>query len=241
MKSKNFIEFVKSMENPVFTINDASRILMKKENYVKQYIHRLKNKGEIKEIERGKYALSDNPFSIASNIIFPSYISFLSGLAYYGITTQIPKTITVVSLKQKKEIKFNEYKIRFVKISKKRFFGYLKERYHEKSVFVAEPEKLLLDCIFLPQHCPITEVFEAVETLKKENRLDIPKLIEYCKKTGSSSVAKKIGYLLELSGKDIYPNIKELLNRKYNKLNPFLKKKGKKNKKWNLLINEDVV
>ena len=199
-----------------------------------------KKRGEIAEVERGKYAVVDNPFSVASNIVFPSYISFVSGLAYYGFTTQISRTITVASPKQKNGISVDGYRIRFVRLAKKRFFGYLKEKSQGKSVFVAEPEKLLLDCVLLPQYCPLTEVFEAIEMLSREKKMDSGKIIAYCKRMGSSVVAKRIGYLMGLAGNDIYGGISEMINKKYDRLNPLLKKGKGRNKKWKLIINEDV-
>jgi len=114
MKTFDFIETLKRFEKPVFTTTDIAKIINKNKNYTRLYLHRLKKREVIREIEKGKYALRDtHPFVLASNLIFPSYISFLTALSYYGFTTQIPRVIFLVASKTKKEIKFDNYSFKF--------------------------------------------------------------------------------------------------------------------------------
>jgi predicted transcriptional regulator of viral defense system len=102
MKSSEFIETIKNSRNSVFTFSQLTRILGKSEKYAKVFINRLSKK-EILRLEKNKYALKGtNPFLVASNIVFPSYISFITAYSYYNLTTQLPRTFFVVTLKQKK-------------------------------------------------------------------------------------------------------------------------------------------
>ena len=92
MKSSEFIEILKNSKSSVFAFSQLARILGKKEEYAKVFISRLAEK-ELLRLERNKYTLKGtNPFLIASNITFPSYISFISAYSYYNLTTQLPRT-----------------------------------------------------------------------------------------------------------------------------------------------------
>lgn len=234
MKTEKFLEILEGFEKPVLTFNDLIKILGKHE-YAKLFLFRAKKKGSLMRIEKGKYALKGvSTYAVASNIFYPSYISFLSALGYYNLTTQIPKEVFVVTLKQKKGIKFGDHSIHFIKFKPPRFFGFKKERVEGKVVFVAEPEKCIVDSLFLIKYCPLSEILYAL----KNYRPDIEKLLDYAWRMKSKALLKRLGYLLELSGVDVYSKLKKKLGSKYPPLNPLLEKEGKREKKWKLIINE---
>lgn len=235
MKVEEFLDSLKKLRRPVFGINDISKILRKDENYTRVFLSRIEKKGLIKRIEKGKYSLKEeNSFAIASNLIFPSYISFISALSYYGLTTQIPKTIFIVSLKQKNRLEFNEYDIRFIKFDKKRFFGYKREKINGKFLFIGEVEKVIVDSFFLPKYCPLSETLFALKNAK----FSVDKIILYSYKMNSKVVLKRLGYLMELIGEDVHEKLKDSIDSKYDLLNPALKPTKRINKKWRLIINE---
>jgi len=234
MKSSEFIETIKNSRNSVFTFSQLTRILGKSEKYTKVFINRLSKK-ELLRLEKNKYALKGtNPFLIASNIVFPSYISFITAYSYYNLTTQLPRTFFVVTLKQKKPISFNSNLIQFVKFKKFRFFGFKREILEGKFVFVAEIEKAIVDSLYLPKYCPISETFFAL----RNANLNLEKLFKYAKRMNSLAVIKRLGYLLEIVGIDA-SEIKTSF-KNYTLLNPSLPKKGNVNEKWKLIINEVV-
>ena len=85
-------------------------------------------------------------FKIANYIQTPSYISLLTALEYYDITTQMQQNfVESIALKRTKEIIIEETVFNFKRIDKKLYFGFLKL----KDVFIAEPEKAFLDGIYL--------------------------------------------------------------------------------------------
>lgn len=235
MNSLEFIKALEKFEKPVFTVNDVAKIIGTDKNYARLYLYRLKSKGVIEAVERNKYTLADNhPYVIASNLVFPSYISFLTALHYYGATTQIPGSIYIVSTRSKKSLNIGGYSVEFVKLKKERFFGYTREIFQGKFIFVAEKEKLIVDSLFLQRYCPVDETFKALE----DTELKIDALIEYALRMDSIVTLKRLGYLLELKGIDVYDRLGYRLNPKYDLLNPFLAKKGDKNSKWRLIVNE---
>ena len=238
MRSEDFIERVKTSKKAVLTINDIAKITGQKKEYIKVYLFRLKKRGLIQEVERGKYITKQHPFLTASNLVFPSYISFLSAYSYYQLTTQMPRVIEVVTLRSKKELVLDNYKITFMKFPSKRLFGYHKEKFMGKEIFVAEKEKAIVDSLYLPQYCPLDETYLALET-----ELNTAKLVSYAQRMNSTVLLKRLGYLLEIKGHDIYPQVKEHLNKRYDLLNPLQKRRKKRlkmSKKWKLIINEDL-
>lgn len=238
MKLLEFINALEKFEKPIFTVNDMARIIGADKDYTRVYLHRIETKGIIEAVERNKYTLAGNhPYVTATNIIFPSYMSFLTALHYYGATTQIPGSIYIASIRSKKSLNLSGYSVEFVKLKKERFFGYRREKFQGKFVFVAEKEKLIVDSLFLPRYCPVDETFKALE----DKELKIDTLIEYGLKMDSIVTLKRLGCLLELIGIDIYDGLRYKLNRKYDLLNPFLAKKGDKNSKWRLIMNEVLV
>ncbi len=234
MRVLEFVKWLEELEKPVITINDVCRIIRKEQNYSSVFINRLLKQKYIKKIERGKYCLPDtSPFAVSSNLIFPSYLSFLSALNYYNLTTQISNTLLLVSLKQKNELLYENYKIKIIKFSRERFFGFKRVKIGGKILYVGEIEKVIVDSLHLPKYCPITETFFALNDGKYKKN----KLISYALRFKSNAVIKRLGYLLELLGKDIYSDVKDNINNKYDLLNPFTKK-GEKNKKWKLIVGE---
>lgn len=236
MNTRDFLEKIKKARKAIFTANDLVKITNKRKEYLKVYLFRLKKKELIQEVERGKYIISQHPFITASNLIFPSYISFLSAYSYYQITTQIPRIIQVVTLCSKKSLELENYTIKFIKLPARKLFGYHKESFMEKEIFIAEKEKAIIDSLYLPKYCPLDETKAALEV-----KLDINKLISYALKMNSKVLLKRLGYLLELKNIDIHKRVQKYLNKRYDPLNPFqkkLKKKPGKSEKWRLIINE---
>lgn len=235
MKSQELIKTLFLLKKPVFTINDAAKITGKEKAYLKVYLLRLKKRGLIQSAERGKYFLPQNHLLAASGLIYPSYISFLSAYSYYQITMQMPRKIQIVSLRQKKELKLGEYLVQFIKLPRKKLFGYKREDYNDGTLFVAEKEKAIVDSLYLPEYCPLDETFYVLDS-----GIDIGKLIDYALQMDSIVLLKRLGYLLELKGEEIYPKVKSKLNKRYDLLNPQLKatKNTKISGKWRLIIND---
>jgi Predicted transcriptional regulator len=107
MQTSDFIRFLIEADMPVFTLEDAVKILRYNRAYVRLFLHRGMEKGVIGHVERGVYYVKErhNEYEIASHILNPSYISMVSALAYYGLTTQIPRIVYVVSTKRHRVLK----------------------------------------------------------------------------------------------------------------------------------------
>lgn len=238
MNTANIIKMLENSEKGVFSGNDISKIIKKPKRYSSLFLYRLKKKGLITEIERNKYTLKKtNLYIVFSNLVYPSYLSFLTAFSYYGLTTQIPKQIQIISLKSKKECYFDNYMLKFIKFKVNRFFGYKREKSLGGFIFIAELEKAIVDSLFLPQYCPIDETSRALS--ESISSIDINKLIEYALKMKNKVVLKRLGYLLEKNNINIYNKLKNKINKRYDYLD-LISKKGWKNKKWKLIINRGL-
>ena len=139
--------------------------------------------------------------------------------------TQIPKDIFCYTLKKEKSLTFVS-EIKFIQT--KYFFGFDNSEYMNFKIPIASPEKAIIDAIGI---IPISVIEDAWDNI------DIEKMLEYLQKIKKSNIVKRIGYLLEKHGFDIYDKIKNNLNNKYIYVDPLAKKQGQKNKKWKLIIN----
>jgi predicted transcriptional regulator of viral defense system len=196
MQKAAFMAFLSDNRVPVFSIDDAVKILHKPRSYVWLFLHRCMKKGSIGRVERGRYYVSarSNEYEIASSIVQPSYISMVSALSYYGLTTQIPRIVYVVSTKRHRPIRnVQGLDIVFRKIKKPMMFGYSKKS--GGNVFMADPEKAIVDIFYFNDVNDLDE-----DALKRPSRIDIDKLLMYARKSGKKSVIMEVAKLLSDNG-----------------------------------------
>lgn len=97
-------------------------------------------------MERWLAASREERFVLANLGQSPSYISLMSALDYYEITTQLQRgLIESVALKRTKEFSLNGSIFRYTKISRTLYFGFIRQ----KEFFIATPEKAFLDALYL--------------------------------------------------------------------------------------------
>jgi predicted transcriptional regulator of viral defense system len=207
---------------PVFSLADVSQIT-KSRVYAKFLLSSILKKGEIKKIKKDLYTLHEDPFLVATFIIRPSYISSISALSFYKDISQIPNEIFCFTTKPPKVFHFIQT-IRF--FHTKFFFGFEEKEYRNFKILIADREKAIIDSI---GRVPIYVFEEALEKINTE------KILDYVKRIGKKSLAKRIGYLLEKKGYDPYPEIKDLIDKKFVFLDPITKGK-KKNEKWRVIV-----
>lgn len=96
--------------------------------------------------ERWNAAGREEKFQLANLGQVPSYISLMTALDYYEITTQMQREfIESVAVKRTKEIQLPGSVFRYTRISNPLYFGFAKH----KGFFIAAPEKAFLDAVYL--------------------------------------------------------------------------------------------
>ncbi len=131
----------------VITPAEIANILGKPKSFGAVYASRLVKKGLAKRLMRGKLALVDDDFAIASQLINPAYISLDSALLFHGIIQQVTKEIECVTTVN--SIKLEKLGIVYHKIPPSLFYGYTRMDRGQSYAFVAEPEKALIDGAYL--------------------------------------------------------------------------------------------
>ena len=107
----------------IFKVIDLALLLNIDKTKTYNLIKAMKRKNIIEVLTSGAYSFKDtNDFVAGAYLNWPSYMSFLSALNYYGFSDNLPKKITYTSTRYRKNNRFE-----YICLSAKRFFGYRKE------------------------------------------------------------------------------------------------------------------
>jgi predicted transcriptional regulator of viral defense system len=239
-------------DKKIFNI-EAARSVIEKDT--KKIMSSLIRKKWVLPLKRGLYALVPldvgvrgadsfiiHNFVIASHLVEPYYIGYWSALNYYGFSEQIPRTTFIVTTKTRMPLVIMNTDYYFVKIQKKKFFGFNKTEIEGWKVNISSPEKTIADCLDRPEHSGgIDEVARAIYFNHEE--LDMKKIYNLAEKMGNVTILKRFGYILEKVGLlDMY---KEIFSRfsptmGYPVLDPLSPKKGRHTSRWGLLVNFEL-
>lgn len=213
-------------DQPLFGLNEAQRATGMKRPTLRETLSRAVKRGSLIRVERGKYTAHADPMIYASHIETPSYLSLWSGLRYYDVTTQQPARVQVITARNRKDLASVEF------FRSRTLFGFGKRRYADFEIFVADPERLLLDCL-ARKAVPVEELSDLVEIV------DIDTSVEYAAQLGTASVKKRLGYLLEaVRGESI--QALQVDDRNYPRLDLTRPANGETDSKWRLEVNTNV-
>lgn len=145
---------IKLLNKPYFNYRDISRVFGISAGSARVAATRLVKSGEITRVKRDFYILSqrwsssslEERFILANLLQVPSYISLMTALSYYEVTTQLQRDfIESVGYYRTKLVAVKESSFNYSKINRKLYFGFLKL----KGFFIATPEKAFLDAVYL--------------------------------------------------------------------------------------------
>jgi len=154
VSSQNIMVFIKKLEGRVFTTRELIAISGKSASTIVQSLNRLTEKGLLNKVYRGVWADSrGRPLSALEVIpyLFPRqrvYVSFITALNLYGIVEQIPQMITLASPLHSRTIrtKVGVFSVHQMAPS---FFNGFDWYKGEGSFLIAQPEKALIDSLYL--------------------------------------------------------------------------------------------
>jgi predicted transcriptional regulator of viral defense system len=130
----------------VYSTRQLAKLVGVPDSHAKVYAYRLVQKGMAWRLSRGSISFTHDTFIIASQLIKPSYVSMHSALYLRGLIDQVPSIVEAVTTKRPAWLR--ELGIRYRKISGKLFFGYERLARANSYVFVATPEKAVLDTVY---------------------------------------------------------------------------------------------
>jgi len=154
MAKKSILAFAKKLNRPVFTTHEAAMLYRSSLSNASKMLKTLERKGLVFKVVRGIWAETGNeklsPYSIIPFLLTKNraYVSFISALHLHGIIEQIPQEITLASIVHTKKIhtKVGTFSIHRIPPS---FFDGFDWYKGDGSFLIAEPEKALIDSLYL--------------------------------------------------------------------------------------------
>ena len=223
---------------------------------------RLKRKGRLARPAKGIYiiipaayrALGSLPAEellilLARQWQLDYYVALLSAGMYYGASHQKPQVFQVIASKQLRPITCGRVTITF--IYKKKLSEVPVRQFTRNSGYlsVAAPETLAMDMFLYPSNSGglnniATVLSELMESLEEE------KLLFLLQHSGKVAWGQRLGYVLEQIGPfeeeeqvQLVAALASFIQRKnpaYVPLSSSLPRRGERDKKWKIIVNEQV-
>lgn len=119
-------------------------------------------------------------FKISSILRVPSYISLLSALYYYGVSSQLPQGVfESITISQTKKYNIEDKVFKYYKVKKRFFSGFIKK----DGYFIAEKEKAFVDMVYLYSFGKYSFDFYAIDIGKLDKKKIRMIIRNYPKKT----------------------------------------------------------
>jgi predicted transcriptional regulator of viral defense system len=225
----------------------------------KNFVARMKKRGLLESIQRGRYVTTLSPIKgylppryhpelipsiLLSSLSTPYYISWHSALSYYNLIESASNTTFAAVIKEKCSFKSPLGNVRFVCISSKKFFGYKDIKIDGYKILMATPAKAILDSFILPENSGSFSVL--ISSFKEGYRnglFDGEELVKIALRLEMPSLNRRLGFLMDrynIAGSDL---LLPYLGRSYAvSLNPGSYKKNefnfKTNRKWRVVEDE---
>ena len=139
------LEALRKRRTPVYPTTEIARVLGTTRAQANTYIKRMVDKGLLLRVSKGIYALESDPVAYASYIVPNSYISFNTALYLHKKINQVPANVQVAVPRR---VRKKADGLEFVSLPKRMFFGYTKMDYKGCHIWVAEPEKAVVDLLY---------------------------------------------------------------------------------------------
>jgi len=170
-----------SRTNSILRLDDLAHRYNIREIVARNALRRHEARGLVEHISNKVYINKLNQqFSVRElvNVLRPdSYISLESALVDRGIISQSPAVLTCVTSAYPKTFSSPSVTIVYRKISHELFWGFEQQKTRYNSYCIAEPEKALLDWIYLSRQEGLTTPLDEINV----QFLNISKLRSYAK------------------------------------------------------------
>lgn len=155
MPKMHVLTAIKNLKRPVFTTRELAACCRGSLSNTIQELNYLEKRGLVIKIAHGIWGLEighqkATPYNMIPFLLprHRAYVSFVSALHLHGMVEQIPQTITLASTAHTKTIKTNIGTFFVHQIAPSFFKGF--DWYKGEGDFlIAEPEKALVDCLYL--------------------------------------------------------------------------------------------
>jgi predicted transcriptional regulator of viral defense system len=164
---------------------------------VTQALARQEQKGLVQHVSNKVYfnwlAQDGSPRDLVNVLRNEAYVSLESGLREYGISTQSPRTLTCVTTERPKEFKAGNIAIGYRSITPRLYWGFARKTTRYGSYLLAEPEKAILDWIYLGLQNGTAPALDELDF----GSVDRQKLLNYARRFPSSTYLHLLPALIE--------------------------------------------
>ena len=186
----------------IFSLTDIRKI---EPGFYRSRLSEWQNKGYIKKIIKNYYIFSDQQvdektlFLVANKIYNPSYVSLEMALSYYHLIPESTYGLTSITTKKTAIFRTCVGDFSYRSVRPELFFGYSLAGYQGQKIKLAEPEKAILDCLYLNSHLKTESDFS-------ELRLNLEELL------ASWDEIKFNQYLTAFANKRLNARVKNFIN-----------------------------
>jgi predicted transcriptional regulator of viral defense system len=193
--------------------------------YASKILERLEQKGYLERIIRGKYLFIPleygyeeryppmNSLVVGSVLTTQYYYGYQTANNYHGFTSQFSPKTYICTVKPRRSFRWRNTSYKFVTLVDDKFFGFTEVEADGCKIYVAEPEKAVLDSLDKPDYCGGVPQVVYVVSKALGSGVDRDKLLLYADRMGSNSVLQRLGYIVELlSERGLIKADEDLLN-----------------------------
>jgi predicted transcriptional regulator of viral defense system len=156
--------------------------------------------GRVEQLRRGLYVVAApyarrrvEPFAIANRLVTPSYVSEESALSWHGLIPDVVHTVSSITTGKSGARRTGHGTFDYRHVQPRLFWGYAEREVSSGAhALVAEPEKALLDLVYLRKgsdrsafleelRLQNTERLEPERLLAMAQRFDVPKVVRGAK------------------------------------------------------------
>jgi len=188
------LDFLKKFEShPVFSVADVLRLYP---GFDRKNLVRWQEKGIVLKLRNKWYALPDkirdeeDLFTVASSIYTPSYVSLESAFAFYGWVPEGVFTVTSITTLKTAFFSNEIGHFRYTNLKESLFFGF----WFPGNFRITEPEKALLDYLYLHPELTVPDDFESLRWFREEisEKINFQKLLDYARLFDSAVLNRRI-------------------------------------------------
>ncbi len=248
-KDANLIEKAILKYGRILSVRDLMVIFQEEYSATSAHnrISLLARAGWFRRLKQGLYLIIDSLtarsqvdislLSIANALVEDSYVSLSHALNYYQLFDQYSPSVISVTAKESKKYLFDNFTFKYSKVKPDMYFGFTKKIVNGKEVRLAEPEKALIDYLYLDRSFSSASwVFEKLRD--HHQALDVNKLQIYAIQSGIT-LQRKIGFMLDTLKLDcfrIYQAVKENRGATH-----FTRDARVFNAKWRLYYDDRII
>jgi len=198
----HFIDFQnKFLIYPIFSLQDVRKILS---DFSYRQLDRWEKKGYLKKIKRGFYCLNTQDFSqdflfcTANKIYAPSYVSLEMALKYYSLIPEEIFQITSVSTKKTTHFETSIGNFSYRQIKTSLYWGYKLLDFGQQKILMAEPEKAILDYLYIHPKLKTATDFLGMRINIDEFRshIDLERFQQYLKTFHNKQLSRRANIFL---------------------------------------------